>query len=248
MIEKWMYFLNGLVYFITRYPFDNKATISLLDNYFRNGRDSWELFKREFRDKKLSMNDIEKQNFYNDLKTDFYPSIESYFKWYNGNDNLTKSEYFYMYKAFFEFYNDTKKEIESLNPKRAKISLNTGFQSSLPDEQIQNLFDQLKCKYIDRNTNQDNFKAIFKNEPLPAGFIPIKRVKKFTNTLLAYFVYELFYKENQTDYWHIAVSCFDKAKNLKQSLRNAYEYNPDRKPKGYKDIDTVLNNIYPPLQ
>jgi hypothetical protein len=124
----------------------------------------------------------------------------------------------------------------------------TGFQSSLIDGQIQSLFDQSKGKYIDISTNPDHFKAIFKNEPLPAGFIPIKRVKKFTNTLLAYFVFELFYKENQTDYWHIATNCFDKAKHLKQSLNNTIQYNPDNKPKGYKEIDTILKNIYTPLQ
>lgn len=124
----------------------------------------------------------------------------------------------------------------------------TGFQSSLKNEQIQPLFELLKGKYIDINTNPDHFKAVFKTDPLPSDYLPIKRTKQFSGTLLAYLVYKLFYDKNQSDYWHIAANCFDKAKNLKQSLRNTYEYNPNRKPKGYKDIDIILNSIYPPLQ
>ena len=154
-------------------------------------------------------------------------------------ENLENSDkfMFYCWQDYIEPYLDDNSKSQS-----------TGFQSSLTDEQIQRLFELLKGKYIDKNTNPDHFKAIFKNEPLPAGFISIIRVKKFTNTLLAYFVSELFYKENQSDYWHIAASCFDKAKNLKQSLNNTIQYNPDNKPKGYKEIDIILKNIYPPLQ
>jgi hypothetical protein len=120
------------------------------------------------------MNDIEKQNFYSDLKTEFYPSIESYFKWYNGNENLVKSKYFYMYKAFFEFYNDTKKEIERLKKDEAEKPVKIGFQSSLTDGQIQSLFELLKGKYIDKNANSDHFKASLKAAPLPYGFEPVK--------------------------------------------------------------------------
>jgi len=142
-----------------------------------------------------------------------------------------------------------KNEIDSLQtfsaskePTKAK-----GLYSTLTDDQIETLFELLKGKFFDINTNPDHFKAIFKNEPLPAGFIPIKRVKKFTNTLLAYFIYELFQKENQSDYWHIAVNCFENAKNLKQSLKNAFDFNPERKPKGYEEIDIILKSIYSPL-
>jgi len=126
----------------------------------------------------------------------------------------------------------------------------TGFQSTLTPLQIETLFEQLKDSYIDKNTNPDYFKAIFKNEPLPDSFKPIKRLKPFTVVLCAYFISELFQKENPNDYWSIAENCFDKTKAniLKNSLRNAYEYNPYRKPKGYKEIDTILKNIYTPLQ
>lgn len=41
-----------------------------------------------------------------------------------------------------------------------------GFQSSLTLLQKEKIFKQLKGSYIDKNTNPDHFKAIFKNEPL----------------------------------------------------------------------------------
>jgi len=54
----------------------------------------------------------------------------------------------------------------------------TGFQSTLTLPQIETLFEQLKGSYIDENTNPDHFKAIFKNEPLPNDFEPVKWIDK----------------------------------------------------------------------
>lgn len=122
-----------------------------------------------------------------------------------------------------------------------------GFYSTLSTEQIKSLFDQLKPDYIDNRTAERHFNAIFKNELLPHDFIPVKRLKKLTVVLLAYLISELFQKENQVDYWSIAENCFD-AKNLRQSFNNAYQYNPNHKPRGYKGIDIILKNIYTPLQ
>lgn len=138
-------------------------------------------------------------------------------------------------------------ELEN-NSKKYISKCSKGFRSRLTDDQIRILFEQLRGKYIDINTNPEHFKAIFRPDPLPPGFISIKRTKIFTGTLLAYFISELFQKENQSDYWHISVNCFNEAKNLKQSLRNAYEFNPDRKPEGYKQIDTILKSLYAHLQ
>jgi hypothetical protein len=89
-------------------------------------------------------------------------------------------------------------------------------------------------------TTEDHFKAIFKSEPLPDSFIPIKRSKLFTSVLCAYFIYELFQKENPLDYWNIAKNCFD-AKNLRQSLNNVNQF--DQKPKGHTKIDTIIQSI-----
>lgn len=122
-----------------------------------------------------------------------------------------------------------------------------GFQSSLTPLQIDALFKQFKGIYINNETIPEYFKSIFRNEPLPLGFIPIKKLKKFTTVLLAYFVSEVFQKENPTNYWSIAENCFN-VKNLRQSLNNAYQFNPNHKPKGYEEIDTIIKNIYTPLQ
>ncbi len=57
-----------------------------------------------------------------------------------------------------------KEELQAGNPTKPTL---TGFQSSLTDPQIQTLFELLKGSYIDKNTNPDHFKAIFRNKPLP---------------------------------------------------------------------------------
>lgn len=238
-IENWIYFLRGLV---------RKATIGRKNNFrdtkeanicfdyeLSNGRQFWELFKTEFREKKLSLNDIEKQNLYDDLKTEFYPYINNYFKWFNENKSLEKFEYFFIYQTFFEFCNDTKKEIERLKPEKdeAVKPVKTGFQSSLTDEKIQTLFELLKGKYIDINTNPDYFKAIFKNEPLPYGSsINWKKTK----VLLSYFIKKFFHSDNYLNVWKKAENIF----NVKD-LQNSECNNPY--PKGYKDIDIIHKNI-----
>lgn len=120
----------------------------------------------------------------------------------------------------------------------------TGFQSSLTDKQIENLYSQMNSNFFE--ATPDNFKAIFKSKPLPPDFVPIKRLKTFTSVLCAYFISELFQKENPGDYWSIAEYCFE-AKNLRQSLNNAFQFNPKHKPKGYQNIDTILKTIYTSL-
>jgi hypothetical protein len=120
-----------------------------------------------------------------------------------------------------------------------------GFQSELTDEQIERLYKLLQGSYID--ATPANFKAIFKNEPLPPGFIPIKIKKIFSASLCAYFVSELFQEYNPGDYWSIAENCFE-AKGLRQLLNNAYQFNKTQKPRGYINIDSILKTIYTPLQ
>lgn len=158
-------------------------------------------------------------------------------------------------KSYFDsgeyYYNILHDYVKFLNNKssllKKKKTHTKGFQSTLTDKHILTLFDQLQGSYIDNNTNPDHFKAMFKDEPLPTGFQPIKRSKSFTQTLCAYFVSELFQKENPNDYWSIAKNCFE-VKDLKQSLNNSYAYNKGRKPKGYEKIDIILKNIYSSLQ
>lgn len=112
-----------------------------------------------------------------------------------------------------------------------------GFQSNLSKEQVQTLFNLLKGKYIDINTNPDHFKAIFKNEQLPPDCF-IKWTK--TNVLLAYFIKKMFHSDNPFDVWVKAEKIFE-IKNLRQSENNPH-------PKGESDLFRILKNIYPLLQ
>jgi hypothetical protein len=125
----------------------------------------------------------------------------------------------------------------------------TGFKSKLSDQQIDNLFKQLhEADYI--NTDINTFKAIFKDEPLPPGFIPIKRTKKLKVNSLAFLIRDLFMTENQNDFWKIAEKCFDKVtdNSLKNSYSITFKNTKKNKPIGYDKIETILKNIYTPLQ
>jgi hypothetical protein len=64
----------------------------------------------------------------------------------------------------------------------------TGFQSSLIPNQIESMFKHLKGNYIGINTNEDNFKAIFKNESITNNY-KIHWISKTNN--LAYFFWKL---------------------------------------------------------
>lgn len=121
----------------------------------------------------------------------------------------------------------------------------SGFQSNLQEQQIDYLFQLLRERFINPNTKQDHFRAIFRNEPLPLDFEKIRKQKVFTNSLLAYFIQELFQKNNPNDYWSIAEKCFV-AKNLKQSA-TGYFITANQKPKGFEEIDSILEIIDRPL-
>ena len=119
-----------------------------------------------------------------------------------------------------------------------------GFESQLTDVQIIKLFDLLNKTYI--QTELSNFQKIFKKEPLN-DFKQIEKTKKFSNSLLAYFISELFQKDNPDNYWNIAEHCFN-VNNLRQSYNNSYKINKTGKPKGFELIDEIIKTIYTPLQ
>lgn len=69
--------------------------------------------------------------------------------------------------------------INTLNILEKSTGIKThGFSSKLTEVQIKRLFDQLIGKYIDKTTNPDCFRAIFKNYPLPEYFEPVKWILK----------------------------------------------------------------------
>lgn len=188
---------------------------------------------------------IQYENKYGNHRNEFeYLRIIS--GYYHYKEREKKKTFFYLptlvkhviFKKYllklYENYNITSKQIGI-----------KGFQSSLSDGQIESLYNQMQGRYF--RTTLENFKVLFKNETLPSKFKPILWLKPFSVVLCAYFISELFQSENPYDYWRIGEYCFN-TKNLKQALNNAIQYNPDGKPKGYENIDTILKNIYPPLQ
>lgn len=128
-------------------------------------------------------------------------------------------------------------ELSNKQKSKQKASI-TGFQSSLTEEQIQSLFDQLKGKYIDINTNPDHFKTIFRPNTLPPD-CSVKWLK--TNVLLAYIIKKLFHSDNPFDVWAKAGIIFNVNSLQKSECNNPH-------PKGHKEIDVILEIIYTPLQ
>jgi hypothetical protein len=117
-----------------------------------------------------------------------------------------------------------------------------GFKSSLEPQHIKYLFNQLKGKYIDINTNTNHFEIIFNSQPLPRGFEPLKWIKP--KNLLAYFIDQLQINNyiNDYEFWSKAKKLFEDANNLKQIKRN-YLNNKTEKPKNSDQIDTIIKNL-----
>ena len=122
--------------------------------------------------------------------------------------------------------------IQDLITKHGKVRTRTscGFKSDLTEDQIKKLYKQLIGSYIEKSTSLDQFKAIFKPDPLPPGF-SIKWLK--SNVLLAYVVKKLFYTDNPFDPWKKADNIFG-VKNLRISAGSTDH------PKGEMDIDQIL--------
>jgi hypothetical protein len=118
---------------------------------------------------------------------------------------------------------ESKKEV-------AKTTL-TGFQSSLTDKQIEKLYSLMQGNYFDGNPA--NFKAIFKDEPLPPDF-SIKWNDSLI--LLAYFLGKN-EKIKDRKKWKKISQIFGTKENLQQNITN----NPY--PKGFENIDQIWKTI-----
>ncbi len=237
--NEWL-LLGEIVIFLNRfYSWNEKAMIEKLEEIKQ--------FIAEASKIPLKIAFEKKHRFFHEMPKIVYLRIEN--NYYNNNHIQYDLDAKVVYGKYFLF-----KELleQKLNIKPEKqhettgfVSNITGFQSILNDQQIEILYHQMNGNYFE--TTPDHFKAIFKSEPLPPDFIPIKRLKLFTTVLCAYFISELFQRENPGDYWSIAENCFE-AKNLRQSLNNAIQFNPEHKPKKHLIIDNILETIYTHLQ
>lgn len=111
----------------------------------------------------------------------------------------------------------------------------TGFSTVLTTPKIIDLYSKLQGSYVD--CSETDFKAMFSDNPKPV---------KWTNkkALLAFFVSDIFQKENPDNYWNKAESIFVDVSNnpftsLRQSFQTAYG-NKNKEPKLYQE----LKNIY----
>jgi len=95
-----------------------------------------------------------------------YPENKQLEYWLKESSQYGESNY------VKELLNQKFKEIKSIS-KDDKSKLPKGIQSSLTDVQIERIFKKLKGKFIDLETDEDNFKSIFKNETLPNNCIII---------------------------------------------------------------------------
>jgi hypothetical protein len=138
-------------------------------------------------------------------------------------------------------------KFNSDNQLSTKKQLATGFQCSLNEVQIQSLFDKLKGKYIDINTNPDHFKAVFKTDPLPHLFTPVNWTE--SPVLLSYLIYKLKKdkKIKSPHHWQITGNCFNPKSNFRQ-LADGFQNTKSGNPKESDLIDNILKTVYIPLQ
>ena len=131
----------------------------------------------------------------------------------------------------------------------------TGFKSSLEDKQIETLFDQLKSNYIDKNTNPDHFKAIFKDETLPEIEIKWIDKSKTRHEPNKQTIFEFFYllKEhkylkqdnfdttatNPNNFYRKLETIFPDIKNFPQS--NPYKY--QNKTNRQKELEKIILSL-----
>ncbi|WP_431158031.1 hypothetical protein [Winogradskyella poriferorum] len=111
-----------------------------------------------------------------------------------------------------------------------------------PDKELPELYNLMigNYKLISSETSLEQFTEVFTGKSIK-NIKPIKRTAKFTNSLLAYFVNELFYKSYPNSYLSIAEACFE-AKNLSKAITN-YSNNKSRKPKNFEIIDDIISQI-----
>jgi hypothetical protein len=146
------------------------------------------------------------------------------------------------FNGLYRLRNILKNYIEKSKNVGKKIKASYKWEGN-PDKELPELYRLMIEEYnlIASETTYEQFKVVFTGQPIDE-IDKIERTKKFTNVLLAYFVSELFLKNNPNDYLSIAESCFANAKNLNQALTN-YNNNQNRLPKNHTIIDELINEL-----
>jgi hypothetical protein len=115
------------------------------------------------------------------------------------------------------------------------------WQSDKVDDDLTKLFNKMVGVCIAKNTNLEQFKAVFTAKPIHSINNKIEWIA--ANNLLAYFIDSLNgkYILHSNELWATAKVCFTKSDNLINS-RNQYEYNTknNSKPKNFQLIDELF--------
>jgi len=144
-----------------------------------------------------------------------------------------KAKSYIMAEVFIKYHEFLRK-----SPKQTNL---IGLKSNLEPHQVEILYNQLIDNYIiDKHTNPNHFKAIFKDEPLPKDFIKIKWLAE--PILLSYFIFTLTDKKKivKHKHWAITAYCFEPKCNLRQ-LADGFRNSKTGEPKRADEIDQVLN-------
>ena len=139
------------------------------------------------------------------------------------------------------------KEVESEKNSTKKI---VHFTRSSNNTEQQSLFDGLtNYGFIPKDTNRGHFNFVFGGIAIPDNekqFEPLIWQKSVG--LLAYCVENLFADTDKDNIWKITANCFLWKGNIpnKNTMKNTvskYNNNNSNKPKGYKQIDAIINNL-----
>lgn len=177
-VEPWEYYLRQRINVATRYHLKPNIIANVIAPEIEKGRDKWERFKNDFRNQKLSLNAIYKQNLYDDLKRDYYPMIDQYLAWYANNltdiNAAIGNQKMNVYSALKEFCNDTKNEIEVLNisgksliatkPERLTTLEQPVFLPALLPECVNTVFDII-IPYFDESDYNDVLNLLTTGKP-----------------------------------------------------------------------------------
>ncbi len=199
---------------------------------------------------KLIGGNINLKNRILELESKYPPELRKLIKDIPFPDGFEYSELKQRFEIISElpdiFKTEYKKVIEAKKNEMLKNSVKAnlrGFKSDLESQQVEALFEQLKGSYIDKNTNLEHFKAIFKDEPLPNN---CKIIWLSTNVLLAYIVKKLFHNDNYLNVWTKAEGIFTNKENKPiLNLRKSESNSPF--PKRHEKIDFIIKNMDTPL-
>lgn len=124
------------------------------------------------------------------------------------------------------------------------IDDNSYFTTSFTEEEQKHLYDNLKKKYISKETRLEDFCFVFGGKVKPDNFKPIEWTK--TQALLTYLVHQLFGETSH--YWDISSKLFsikgnplntDSMKTYLTKCRNGNKY-WDSLPRGAEELKKII--------